>query len=70
MRRIFSGYPLPPLWQSVSSVLPLTHAVDIARPLMNGVVPPAALLHVAVLAGYAATGFYVSLVLFRRRLSK
>ncbi|MDD5299676.1 MAG: ABC transporter permease [Gallionella sp.] len=61
---------LPPLWQTVSSVLPLSHAVDIARPLLTGIVPPGALLHVAVLASYAGAGFYVSLVLFRRRLSK
>lgn len=61
---------LPPVWQTVSSLLPLTHAVDIARPLMQGMAPPGVLLHIAVLAGYAAAGFHVSLVLFRRRLSK
>lgn len=61
---------LPPLWQHVSAVLPLTHAVDIARPLMNGAWPPDLLLHVAVLCGYAIFGFYLSLVLFRRRLSR
>lgn len=61
---------LPPLWQNVSAMLPLTHAVDIARPLMSGVVPPGLWQHVAVLLAYALTGFYVSLVLFRRRLSK
>ncbi|MBI3480921.1 MAG: ABC transporter permease [Nitrosomonadales bacterium] len=61
---------LPPLWQNVSAMLPLTHAVDIARPLLMGVSPPAALSHVAVLLGYTLCGFYVSLVLFRRRLSK
>jgi lipooligosaccharide transport system permease protein len=60
--------PLP--LQTVSSLLPLTHAVEIARPLMNGVVPPGAILHISVLAGYAVVGFYVSLVLFRRRLSQ
>ncbi len=61
---------LPPLWQNVAQALPLTHAVDIARPLMNGAVPPGILLHVAVLLGYMLFGFYVSLVLFRRRLAK
>jgi len=61
---------LPPLWQQVSAVLPLTHAVDIARPLMNGAWPSDLLLHVAVLCGYAIAGFYLSLVLFRRRLSQ
>ncbi|MBI3902287.1 MAG: ABC transporter permease [Nitrosomonadales bacterium] len=61
---------LPPLWQNVASALPLTHAVDIARPLMSGALPPDMLLHVAVLLGYTLFGFYVSLVLFRRRLSQ
>jgi uncharacterized protein (DUF983 family) len=61
---------LPPLWQNVSAALPLTHAIDIARPLMSGVVPPSLLVHVTVLLGYALCAFYVSLVLFRRRLSK
>jgi lipooligosaccharide transport system permease protein len=61
---------LPPAWQIMSSLLPLTHAVDIARPLILGEMPPNLWLHIAVLAGYAVAGFYVSLTLFRRRLSK
>jgi lipooligosaccharide transport system permease protein len=61
---------LPESLQLVAGVLPLTHAVDLARPLMNGAVPPQALLHVAVLCAYTLAGFYVSLVLFRRRLSR
>lgn len=60
-----------PLWlQSVSAWLPLTHAIDLARPLLTDKLPPHALSHVAILAGYALSGFYVALVLFRRRLSK
>jgi len=66
----FPASQLPPLWQTVSSILPLTHAVNIARPLMNGMTPPNAILHVVALMTYAAVGFYVSLVLFRRRLSQ
>ena len=61
---------LPPFWQGVAQALPLTHAVDIARPLVSGLVPQQSWLHVAVLLGYTLLGFYVSLVLFRRRLSK
>ncbi len=61
---------MPALLQTLSAVLPLSHAVDIARPLMNGAIPPDLLLHIAVLLGYALFGFYVSLVLFRRRLSQ
>ncbi len=59
---------LPAFLQQVSVVLPLTHAIELARPLINGKVPQAALLHVAVLAAYAAVGFYAALVLTRRRL--
>jgi lipooligosaccharide transport system permease protein len=61
---------LPLLLQNVSSVLPLTHAIDLARPLLNNLVPPNFMLHITVLLGYALAGFYVSLVLFRRRLSQ
>jgi lipooligosaccharide transport system permease protein len=61
---------LPESWQMVANALPLTHAIDLARPLMVGNVPPAALLHITVLLVYALIGFYVSLVLFRRRLSR
>lgn len=61
---------LPEGMQKVASMLPLTHAVDLARPLMSGVVPPSTVLHVFVLLAYALAGFYVSLVLFRRRLSR
>jgi lipooligosaccharide transport system permease protein len=61
---------LPAWLQSVSAVLPLSHAVDIARPLMNGKLPAELLFHILVLLGYTVSGFYVALVLFRRRLSK
>jgi lipooligosaccharide transport system permease protein len=61
---------LPASMQIVAGVLPLTHAVDLARPLMSGAVPPQALTHIGVLLAYTLFGFYVSLVLFRRRLSR
>ncbi len=61
---------LPPFLQSISSVLPLTHAINLARPLMNDVVPSHLPLHIGVLLAYAFAGFYVSMVLFRRRLSR
>ncbi len=66
----FPAAQLPSVWQHVSSALPLTQAVEIARPLLSGITPPHALLHVAALFGYMFSGFYVSLVLFRRRLSR
>lgn len=61
---------LPHGLQIVANVLPLTHAVDLARPLVGGITPPEMGLHIAVLLAYTLFGFYVSLVLFRRRLAR
>ena len=64
-------YPLanmPPWLQAVSSVLPLTHAVALGRPLLLGRMPDAPLLHIAVLVAYGVVGYLVALRLFRRRL--
>jgi len=60
-----------PHWlQGVAQVLPLTAAVEIVRPLVIGQWP----LHVAgplaVLAAYAFGGYYLALVLTRRRFFK
>jgi lipooligosaccharide transport system permease protein len=59
---------LPALLQRVATLLPLTHAIQLARPLLAGAVPPNAVLHVGVLVLYGAVGFYTALVLMRRRL--
>jgi lipooligosaccharide transport system permease protein len=56
--------------QAATQVLPLTHAVELVRPLMSGAVPSDIALHVTVLAAYAVAGFYFALVLTRRRLLK
>ena len=61
---------LPEALQAVAAALPLTHAVELARPLMTGSIPPQAGLHVGVLLAYTCAGFYISLILFRRRLSR
>ncbi len=59
---------LPAPVQAAAQLLPLTHAVGLVRPLMNGALPENVLTHFAVLAGYAVASFYVALVLMRRRL--
>lgn len=59
---------LPPVLQHIASALPLTHAIGLARPLVNGQIPGKCWLHVGILAAYGAAGFYVALVLTRRRL--
>ncbi|MBI4754716.1 MAG: ABC transporter permease [Betaproteobacteria bacterium] len=66
----FPAQQLPPMLQQLAGVLPLHHAVALARPLFFGQVPQAPLLHVAVLAAYATAGFLLALVLTRRRLMK
>jgi len=65
-------YPVTnmPGWlQAVANSLPLAHAIAIGRPLLLGRWPEAPLLHLAVLALYAIAGFWIAMVLFRRRLS-
>ncbi len=61
---------LPPLLRAASAALPLTHAVNLARPLLNGAIPQHILADITVLLSYALAGYYVSLVLFRKRLSQ
>lgn len=61
---------LPAGLQALASLLPLTHAVAVARPLMNGSIPPTLLGHVGVLMAYATVGAYLALALTRRRLLK
>jgi len=72
---LLSGVYFPvdqmPAWlASAASVLPLKHAIDLARPLMLARVPDGILLHVAVLVAYAIVAYYAALVLTRRRLLK
>jgi len=57
-----------PVWlQHVAHVLPLTAAVDLVRPLILGRWPVKLIQPMAVLAAYAACGYFVALVLTRRR---
>jgi len=61
---------MPAALQGVAAFLPLKHAIDLARPLVAGVVPGNIVLHLAVLLAYAFAAYYVALVLTRRRLLK
>ncbi len=61
---------LPGSVQAVAQALPLYHGVQLVRPLLAGELPHNALAHAAVLAAYAAAGFYLATVLTRRRLLK
>jgi lipooligosaccharide transport system permease protein len=65
-------YPVSnmPGWlQAIANSLPLAHAVALGRPLLLGRWPEAPLLHIVVLAIYGVAGFWIAMVLFRRRLT-
>ena len=60
-----------PAWlQGVAQVLPLTAAVELVRPLILGTLPDEVLRPALILAAYAAGGYYLALVLTRRRFFK
>lgn len=61
---------LPAGVRILTDVLPLTHAVHIARPLLLGQIPHSIVTHLLVLVAYGVTGFWVALALTRRRLLK
>jgi lipooligosaccharide transport system permease protein len=58
---------MPPWLQAIANVLPLKAAVDLVRPLVLGNLPVDPWLPLLVLAGYACSGYYLALVLTRRR---
>ncbi|HEY0635514.1 MAG TPA: ABC transporter permease [Gammaproteobacteria bacterium] len=72
---LFGGvfFPLegmPPLVQQLAQLLPLTHAIDIVRPLTIGAPVENLLLHLAVPSVYGAAAYALALRLVRRRLHR
>ena len=70
---IFCGvfYPvrtLPDFIEPFIQLLPLSHAIALVRPLASGQELSNVLVHVSVLSGFAALGFYLAVVLVRKRL--
>lgn len=59
---------LPGWLAAIAAWLPLTHAIDLARPLILGKWPEGMLLHAAALVAYGVAGFAAALKLTRRRL--
>ncbi len=66
----FPADQLPSLVHVVATWLPLSHAVQLARPLLLGELPQNALGHVAALLAIAVVAFCIATVLTRRRLLK
>jgi lipooligosaccharide transport system permease protein len=58
---------MPEWLQAIAQVLPLKAAVDLVRPLVLGRIPADPLLPLVVLTAYACCGYYLALVLTRRR---
>ncbi len=61
---------LPPAVQAVGAWLPLSHAVELIRPLAFGRLPDTILTHVGALLATGAIAFWIATVLVRRRLLK
>lgn len=61
---------MPGWLQAIAQVLPLTAAVQIVRPLIIGQMPEDWARPLLVLAAYALAGYYLALVLTRRRFFK
>ena len=58
---------MPPWLQGIAQVLPLKAAVDLVRPLVLGNIPADPVQPLLILTGYACSGYYLALVLTRRR---
>lgn len=61
---------LPAAVQAVGGWLPLSHAVQLVRPLVFGNVPDGILGHVAALLATTVVAFWIAVALARRRLLK
>lgn len=71
---LFSGvfFPLeqmPAVIQWLALLFPLTHAVNLVRPLVTGTLLIQPLLHLLVLVGYTLGALALAVVLIRRRLT-
>ena len=66
----FPADQLPQVIHTIAAWLPLSHAIQLARPLLLGEIPHNTLGHVGALLCLAATAFYIATVLTRRRLLK
>ena len=59
---------LPEIVQGFVYVLPLTHAVELARPLVAGGELKQPVVNLVVLLAYAVVSYYIAVALVRRRL--
>jgi lipooligosaccharide transport system permease protein len=60
---------LPNAVRWLSEILPLSHAIALIRPLFMDRWPENTAIHLLVLLGYAAVGFWIALALTRKRFA-
>ncbi len=65
----FPREQLPQVVLWLSNLLPLTHAVQLVRPLFMDQWPSDAWLHLSVLVAYTVVAFWIALALTRRRFA-
>jgi len=66
----FPAERLPAPMLAVAQALPLYHGVELVRPLIAGRLPEASALHLAVLLGYAAAGYFLAIRFARKRFAE
>lgn len=59
---------LPDWMQTAVLILPLTHAIEVIRPLVVGEPVDGLFIHLAVLAAFAVAAYYLAVALVRRRM--
>jgi lipooligosaccharide transport system permease protein len=63
----FPQTALPPWLATLAACLPLHAAVELVRPLFFGQLPASPAWHASVLAAYAVVGYWLAMVLIRKR---
>jgi lipooligosaccharide transport system permease protein len=59
---------LPAAVRTMADILPLTHAVDLVRPLAFGILPEQIFIHIGALFSITLVAFWLAVTLARRRL--
>jgi lipooligosaccharide transport system permease protein len=61
---------MPEILQTVALVLPLSHAIDLVRPLILGHTPHAIITHISVLLAWTSVSYWLAVGLTRKRILK
>jgi lipooligosaccharide transport system permease protein len=61
---------MPEILQNVAAVLPLSHAIDLVRPLVLGHIPTAIAGHIGAMLAWAVVSYWLAVGLTRRRILK